>query len=739
MTIEEIYYSENISIRSFNICNDNDLEDLSGILKHFREHGTFDNLRNCGTKSNEQLMTLCLKYIDYDINHIVEPLKPEKQVISAVTNFTRTQREIVNSFIEVNSNKLSNRSKNAINSFLNGNLKIRNIDEKILTNDRFNFQDIKNIGTKTVRELKSFIDSIIEFITKVAEVKNENNLVALRNRLFIEKTFSISLIPNEIIESQSIFSLIDFLISKDAIFEKSENIIFQKAFKIYNDQPELMLYDIGKEVKISKERVRQIRKNILENLFTNLQFVKNIEDDLCQKYDIDQNQQLITINDSLNNLINSVNNTNFSNEFSTFILYAYISDKFDLVGEIEDVLQPKNFNSRDRHNWNDFYLVNNSISSIFNFSDFANDIDTRINERIEESYNFNFKSYILNFSASINIVDLNIISEVAEKILNNEFGIYIDTDDNINFTRNSLKQAYEYAYEALKLLGKPSKVSEITLKVEELYPEYETNDGKVRISMKRENGFVPIGRRSIFGLQEWENELENFKGGTIRSIVFEYLESEVEPKHISDIAEYVLTYRPDTYERSILDNLKADETGTFVFFKNSTIGLYSKKYNDSFVKLNQIESQMSKIWEERYDDFAQFISIKNRLPFSSGCPEVEVSLYRWYNLQLRKMKSGDLDEEKYNLLNNILSSFDSKGVTSKRKSNDTERYIELRQFVFTNKRLPSVNNTGEENMRRFFYKQRKLFEQGNLDQLEENHFIEIAKIIQNHKYESKRN
>ena len=41
-------------------------------------------------------------------------------------------------------------------------------------------------------------------------------------------------------------------------------------------------------------------------------------------------------------------------------------------------------------------------------------------------------------------------------------------------------------------------------------------------------------------------------------------------------------------------------------------------------------------------------------------------------------------------------------------------------------------------MYQFFYKQRKLFEQGVLDKFEKNSLIEIAKIIKNQKYENKR-
>ena len=815
MTIEEIYYSEDISVRSSNVCNDNDLKDLTAILKHYREYRTFDNLRNCGRKSNKELIALCVKYMDYDSSQIVEPSLPEKQLITTITNFTRTQREIVNSFIEINSNNLSNRSKNAITSFLNGNLKIRNISERILTNDRFNFQDIKNVGTKTVTELKSFIDFIIEFIEKVAEVENENDLVALRNRFFIEKTFSISSIPIEILESQSIFSLVDFLISKDVIFEKNESIIFQKAFKIFDNQPELTLDEIAEEINISRERVRQIRKGILENLFNSLQFVRNIEDDLYQKYGMEQNLHFINVDDELNNLINQVNNTNFSIEFNTIIIYSYISEQFDLVGNIDDVLQPKYFNSRDRHNWEKFYLVKNNVTSFFNFNDFANDLDKRLNDRIEESYNFNIKSYLLGFSTSTNLEELNIVSLIAENILNNEFGIYIDTDDNIRFTRNSQKQAYEYAYEALKLLGKPSKVNEITRKVEELHPDYETNDEKLRVSMKRQNGFVPIGRRSIFGLLEWENELENFKGGTIRQIVAEYLNNNSSPKNYAVITSYVLQFRPKTNEYSIIQNIKLDESKTFIFFKNSFVGLSSKTYDKTFVSIKNSETIEKKTWEERYTELTKFLYLNNRLPFSSGCPKNEIRLYRWYKIQVVKTKNGEIEEEKSNLINEVIKNFE-KGESSQRTSlnnigrsknvrnnskytyEDLSEFIsikkrmpdsrdpnesrlyqfynrnkknlenidalsgqepklmelidkfgsfkhpkytidELMGFIKINKRMPDSREPNERGLYQFAYKQRKLFEQGDLDQLEVNKFIEIAKIIQNHNYENKRN
>ena len=50
--------------------------------------------------------------------------------------------------------------------------------------------------------------------------------------------------------------------------------------------------------------------------------------------------------------------------------------------------------------------------------------------------------------------------------------------------------------------------------------------------------------------------------------------------------------------------------------------------------------------------------------------------------------------------------------------------------------MPDSRVTYEKGLYQFFYKQRKLFQNGKLKQFEENQIIEIAKIIQNHKYEN---
>lgn len=737
MTIDEIYKKEEISVRSYHVCKYSELNSISDLKKYYYKNKSFEKLRNCGRKSNEELIEICNNYPDDYVENKEIEVKKENPLKGIISNLTRVQREVINSFIFVNTNSLSVRSKNAISLHLKNNLKVKNFTEKILLSKSFNIQNIKNVGAKCIPEIEIYISIIKDFIFEVNQTRDEKYLIALKNKFLIQRTFNIPLVPDEILESESIFKLTEFLLNQDAFFDKTQTVIIKRALKLFNNQKKLTLDEIAEQIGLSRERVRQIRKLCLEDLFNKLLFISNFNDDLFQKYSIDVESMYIEINTDILDKINQSNSTNFSREFITYILSAYLKDSFSIVGNYKDVLQPKYFNSRNRHNWNNFYLVEKELALEFDFTSFANDISNRVSDRIEESYSFNFKSYLSKFLKNNNIDILDLLFPICEEIINEEFKIYIDLNDNINFKRNTIRQAHEYAFEALEHLGKPSKVKEIFEKVIELHPNYNTEEAKIRVSMKRKNGFLPIGRKSVFGLKKWESELNNFKGGTIRDIVEEYLTQFSVPKHISDITEHVLKYRPKSNQYSILQNLKLDESGLYIFFKNSHIGLTTKKYDSDFKKISEVKRADKKTWEERFEMLQNFVSIEKRLPFSNGVPEKEIKLYRWLNVQKSKQNKGKLTKNKVEKLNRLLAKHPS--INGRRKLNSNKKYQELISFVSNNHRLPSANKNGEENLYHFFYKQRKLFDKNELDSKEQNKFIEVAKLLQNIKYENKRN
>ncbi len=727
MTIDEIYKNEEISVRSYNVCRYNGLDSIDKLIEYYLTNSSFEKLRNCGRRSNEELIEVCKKYKTTNADNTNEQTSknPLEEILS---NLTRIQREVINSFILVNANSLSVRSKNAISQFLKYNFSVRHFAEKILLDKYFKVVDIENVGKKSIPELEIYISIVNDFIIDVNEANDEKQLITLKNNFLIQRTFSISRIPSEILQSESIFQLTDFLLKNNALFNENHNLIIQKALKIYQNDKEQTLDEIASENNLSRERVRQIRKDCINELFDKLSFIKNFNDDLFQNYGIDLSTNLIEVEGNLVRKINIFSNTNFSKEFISYILSVYLSDNFVIIGNIEDVLLPKFSRSRNRHNWNSFYIVNREFSKV-DFISFTNDVNERLKERIEETYSFNFKSYLSRFINDFDIEIIEIAFPIAEKIMNDEFSLYLDLDDNIVFKRNTIKQAFEYSYEALEILGKPSKVEEITKKILEIHPNYETDENKVRASMKRNNGFVPVGRKSVFGLKKWENELEDFKGGTIRSISTEFLEQSDNPKHISEITEYVLKYRPNSNEKSIYYNLRIDESETFSFFKNSYVGLKNKNYSEDFEILKDSDIIERGSWEERYDELQNFLLLENRLPFSNGVPEEEIRLYRWLNVQKSKLKTKKLDEQKGKLIIEIYEKFPP--INGRRRLNSTEKYDELLDFIKGNKRLPSANKQGEENLYQFFYKQRKLYENDELDNNEKYYFSKVCEILKN--------
>lgn len=631
MTIDEIYKKGNLSIRSYHVCKYNDIETIFDLKKYFIKYKSFLKFRNCGRKSDEELIKLCNSYylegVDSFGNEIPEKVleNPIKKIINGLT---RVQREVINSFILVNTNSLSVRSKNGISLHLNGNLKIKNFAEQILISDNFTVKKIKNVGAKCIPEIEIYISIIKDFLIEVSQSVDEKHLISLKNNFLIQRTFSISKIPSEILESESIFLLTDFLLNKNALYEDAHTFILKKALKIYQNQKELTLEDIADEIVLSKERVRQIRVICLDNLFNKLIFIQNFNDDLFQKYNIDIHSNQIEINSNIVNLINTNNKTNLSREFITYILFAYLSNKFSLVGNIEDILIPKYINERNtrntsnRHKWYNFYLIKKEIANELDFNALTADIDIRIKDRIEESYSFNFKSYLSKFLINNNIEILDLVFPIAEKLVNDEFELYLDLDENITFKRNTKKQVHEYALEALDELGSPSKINLILDKVLELNPNYVTDEASLRAAMARRNGFVPIGRKSVFGLKKWEKELDNFKGGTIKDVIIEFLRDQNEPTHISSVLEYLDKFRKNKDAKSVLTNLKVDPKKRFLVYNQGFIGLkinknkYSNKYESLPVQLgktiiskhkkghsiNAIQTFLKKTYELNFDE-----------------------------------------------------------------------------------------------------------------------------------------
>lgn len=152
MQLEELLKTFELSQRSFNLCIDNNINSVKELIEYFLLHKSFKNLRNCGDKSNNELIEICMYYLEFDeYKQLIINAENQTQIKSnenSDLNLNRVQREIINDFIDVNINYLSNRSKNAILLHLENNIKIKNLIKNDIFSISFNASKIKNVGNK---------------------------------------------------------------------------------------------------------------------------------------------------------------------------------------------------------------------------------------------------------------------------------------------------------------------------------------------------------------------------------------------------------------------------------------------------------------------------------------------------------------------------------------------------------------------------------------------------------------
>ena len=89
------------------------------------------------------------------------------------------------------------------------------------------------------------------------------------------------------------------------------------------------------------------------------------------------------------------------------------------------------------------------------------------------------------------------------------------------------------------------------------------------------------GRKTLYGLKEWERT-KNLKGGSIKQLCINYLESKSTPVHMLELSRFIIKNR-ETNQKNILTNLKLDPHHNFVYFKSNFIGLRKKKYKKAFI------------------------------------------------------------------------------------------------------------------------------------------------------------
>ena len=646
MQISELLENNRISLRTYNVCMEQRWFSSEDIRNHYNKNKNFEGIKNCGKRSAEELMRI--SSLDF-LEKVKEEDLLNKQLLASFKKLTPPQKEIIESYIKMLTANLSPRLKNTLDLYFIQGISLQAF-ELFYMKAQEKAIKIKGIGRRNILDLENYFDKIKYFIVEVSKVENSEKVLLFKDLCVDKNIYPLNDIP-VMVTRLGFFKVVDYLLTTPILFDESKIKLFSKAFKFYRHTTGLKLREIGKQMNITHESVRQIRNQTICDLFKKLPIVRAFDDELLVQNHIQTSGDIIFLTPEQVAVINQKSHTDFTDGFVHFILCIYL-DKYQLVGNLSDVLFPHFSKKKNRHNWKNIYLVTKDIHPYLDWETLVLDICSLLEKKTAKQYEISLREKIAPYLAATPYL-LDRVSKVVALILRQEFDLQIK-GDTLTIPRNTYKQINEYAYEALEALGTPSYVKEIAEKVKELYPKTNFTYAGIRSSLKREYGFVPIGRSSNFGLKKWENTVENFKGGTIRDITKEFLLQQKEPQTLEQITSYLLQYRPHTNAKSILTNLKADTSDTFIFFNNSQIGLTQITYPEAYGL--QVEQPVKKrTWEENYQAMTLFIQKNNRLPLSSDKHLEAIVLYRWMSVQRNLIKNGRVSQEKKDLFQALIN------------------------------------------------------------------------------------
>ena len=201
------------------------------------------------------------------------------------------QKSTLNRHLEYLISNLSVRAQNGLEK-VSLSLNPKEIFEKIFS-DTFQFKRIQNIGDGTVDELNKMKSKVSHFIEVLRTIENEQ-LSKEYAKLIVKTSFANLPIDFEqkldtIFDSNGkikLFSLIKLLLDSDQLLSTNEKRIFSLSYSDFNFEKET-LESIGTELQLTRERVRQIKTRLEDNIKDHFLFITNFTANDLINYGID--------------------------------------------------------------------------------------------------------------------------------------------------------------------------------------------------------------------------------------------------------------------------------------------------------------------------------------------------------------------------------------------------------------------------------------------------------------------
>jgi Fe2+ or Zn2+ uptake regulation protein len=483
--------------------------------------------------------------------------------------------------------------------------------------------------------------------------------------------------------------------------------VLKRTFKIYQNQQPVSLTEFVAGDTVSRERIRQIRKNIFKKVLSpkslffdykvNWNHYKPLDKDVIWDTDmqtyIDDEQ------------------CSFSTKFILQILLNLLYyESYTIYNGYTPIIKSEH--------WEHAFLVRNNCSDAFDFEKFRVDFKELMTKNKSE-YLLDIKKYILKCKCwkKRKLADKKSIANIVHDIILYEFHLYPESDGRIKIPALKKKTLFDVMYEILDSNGDPMHISDVFLEFKKRLPEHHySRPEQLRYYLIKHKEVTYQNRKSVYVLKEWKH----VKSGTIRNTIIEFLSKKKLPQTAKDITDYVRLYFPETNISSVRTSMSNETKHRFVFFEGRLFGLSKKKYPSKYTFADYSLPKFA----ERVSDLEKFIDENGHFPFASSADRNERSLGVWWVRVTKKVNK--VSESELKEIERIRAKY--AGLTEQIRPFKWDMNCEkLKCFVLENHRAPDIIT--ENLLYSWLIKAQTDFLNNKLNKVQQQKYLELMELM----------
>ncbi|MDR1339848.1 MAG: hypothetical protein LBK58_07350 [Prevotellaceae bacterium] len=714
MTDRELYPStadlaiaKEISVRTCNCCRRFGLESLYDILLYYEQGESFEHIEGAGSKTFLELQWLCRTLMPPIPNRTLPGLEEEIAQDSDAEMIERFNALFLD---ESKRKTIEKKYEQIIQTYsVRARTWLERIPLATLVSRYLVCPDNKSSGVEHffIKNMREAIDLKEKLQTEITRQFNMSKEEYLKEEIFNRYRLTGSAeYPVSYYLKYGHFPMF-WILEKQLENDDDRDVnAMKETFRVYRNQKPLSLNEFAVKYSISRERVRQIRKEAFEELF--LRKSAFFQDKNWQCYEpwsrdaIWEEDMQYYINDE---------QCGFSEEFILQILLTVLyRNGYTLYGGI---------NSRHiKNGWHSTFLVRDELAEIFDFDKFRREFNAlQLGNKSE--YLQDIQTLVANCSCWKKSVPEATagIADIVRDILRFEFKICPEADGRVKISAYRRKTLSDRVYDILKNNGNPMHLSEIYAEFKRINPEHHYSDPvQLRPALLKHDSISYRNRKSIYVLKEWTH----VKFGTIRSCVIEFLTRKKSPQTAKNITDYVLQYFPETNNASVRTSMLNDTRQRFAFFNDGFFGLSRKRYHSKYERTENSLMPFSL----RLSNMEKFIAENGHFPFASSKNRYERILGVWW-VRISKGIYA-IDEGQQKEIERVKSQYAACDA-NKRTFQWNKNYCEMKSYILENHKMPSISK--ERFLYHWYSRFKTDFHENRLNGKQRQKYIELMKLI----------